>query len=138
MTKKTNRADADIKVVGRFIHRGCDATDGLLIGAAFKGNDFKPSTVYEIVDVLGQLQIRELGDSHIRPHTEPRYGRTGETWASSIEQLLNENGPALILTRQEMADVLYKRRRETMIKQYGIDTVAQWELEGKDLNDISY
>lgn len=127
-----------IKRVGRFIHRGCDENDGLLIGAAFKGNPFKPSTVYEIIDVFGELQVRELGDSHIRPHDEPRHGRNGETWASTIDQLLSENGPALILTREEYADLMYKRRRTTLIKEYGAEQVAEWELDGKDLNDISY
>lgn len=127
-----------IKTVGRFIHRGCDEKDGLLIGAAFRGNSFKPNTVYEIIDVLGQLTIREVGQSFIRGANEPQHGRTGETWGSSIEQLMTEHGPALVLTREEYAQVLYQRRRETLIKEYGPDQVTAWELEGKDLNDISY
>lgn len=127
-----------IRPVGRFIHRGCDENDGLLIGAAFKGNTFKPNTVYEIVDVLGELTIREVGLSFIRNMNEPRHGRVGETWGSSIEQIMNEHGPALILTRDEYAQILYQRHREMLIKQYSIEDVEAWEREGKDLNDIQY
>jgi hypothetical protein len=127
-----------IKPVGRFIHRGCDEKDGLLLGAAFIGNPFKPNTVYEIVDVLGELTVREVGQSFIRGTDEPRHGLVGETWGSSVEQLMTEHGPALILTREEYAQILYQRRRETLIKEYGADQVTEWELEGKDLNDIQY
>jgi hypothetical protein len=127
-----------IKTVGRFIHRGCDENDGLLIGAAFRGNSFKPNTVYEIVDVLGELTVREVGQSFILGANEPRHGRTGETWGSSVDQLMCEHGPALILTREEHAQILYQRHREMLIKQYSIEAVEAWELEGKDLNDIQY
>jgi len=127
-----------IKAVGRFIHRGCDANDGLLIGAAFHGNPFKPNTVYEVVDVLGQLTVREIGQSAILNMNEPRKSALASTWGSSIDELLVHRGATLVLTREEYAQVLYQRHREVLIKEYGAPQVSVWELQGKDLNDIQF
>ncbi|QIZ22917.1 Hypothetical protein (plasmid) [Pseudomonas putida] len=41
--------------VGRFVFRGCDEDDGLIVGAAMKGaNFFKRNAVYEIREILGE------------------------------------------------------------------------------------
>lgn len=129
-----------MKTIGRFIFRGHDENDGLILGASFKSHDFfKANTVYEIVDVFGDVTIREIGEAILtRAGEKPSESPCAQTWGSTVDQLLNELGPDLILTRKEYAQILYGRHREMLIKQYGEDSVVEWELEGKDLNDIRY
>lgn len=129
-----------IKTIGRIVFRGCDETDGLLIGATFRSNDFfKRNTVYEIRDVFGEISIHEIGESIVRHVGEPGTNSTANyTWGSTVGQLLDEMGPELVLTREEYKGILYGRRRDALIREYGAEQVAEWELEGKDLNDIDY
>lgn len=129
-------ADA-IKAVGRFIHRGSGPNDGMIIGSAFKNNPFKPNTLYEIVDVLGELVIREVGESIVAGEGETYHDSpVGHTWGSSIEHILNEQGKYLFLSRDEFAKVRYQEHRAFLINRYDLATIEKWELEGKDLNDI--
>lgn len=126
-----------IKSVGRFIHRGCDENDGLIIGAAFKGNPFKPNTVYEIVDVLGELVIREVGESFILgKNDKPPYPRYGDTWGSSVDQILSAHGKYLMLTRIEYMQQQIVEHREFLVRKYDEAQVAKWESEGRDLSEI--
>lgn len=129
-----------MKIIGRLVFRGCNDGDGLLIGASLRNHDFfKQNTVYEIRDVFGEISIHAIGESIVRHIGEEATNTNSNyTWGSSVDQLLVEMGPELILTREEYKGILYGRRRETLIKEYGAETVAEWELEGKDLNDISY
>lgn len=129
-----------MKVLGRFVFRGMDSNDGLIIGSSFKGHDFfLPNTVYEITDWMGQIVLRPVGESIV--------ARTGETyhdspvqrtWGSSFDQLVLELGPELLLTREEYAEIKKKRVREWLVKEFSEEQVAQWESEGKDLNEIQY
>jgi len=59
------------------------------------------------------------------------------TWGSSVNELLVELGPDLVLTREEYEGVLYQRRRQALIREHGADRVAEWERQGRDLNEIS-
>jgi hypothetical protein len=125
------------KAVGRFIHRGSGPNDGLILGAAFKNNPFKPNTLYEIVDILGELVIREVGESIIAGEGETYHDSPVQhTWGTSIEHVINEQGKHLFLSREELAKVHYQEHRAFLISRYDLATIEEWELEGKDLNDI--
>lgn len=95
------------KPVARFISRGCDEKDGLIIGSALRGSLFKPNTVYEIMDTMGEYVIREVGESIIAGVGE-KYedAPSGDTWASDIGCILNTHGKTLFLTREEYAQHL--------------------------------
>lgn len=129
-----------INALGRFVFRGCDDSDGLIIGAAFRRHAFfERNTVYEIREVLGELSIHAIGESIVRHVGEPgTNSNSNYTWGSTVGQLLDEMGQELILTREEYKTVLYGRRRQDLIREYGEDRVNEWELEGKDLNEITY
>lgn len=128
---------SEIKTVGRFINRGADDKDGLLIGTAFRNNPFKPNTVYEIVDILGELIIREVGKSIVADNSETfRDSPMQLTWGSSIEQVLNTAGKYLFLSRDEYAKVWTQEHRAFLVGRYDEETVKTWEGEGKDLADI--
>jgi hypothetical protein len=129
-----------MRAIGRFIFRGCNDADGLLVGASFQGHDFfKPNTVYEFREVLGEVSIHAIGESIIRHIGEPATNANSMlTWGSSIDQLLSETDKELVLTREEYKTILYGRRRQDLIREYGEDRVNEWELEGKDLNEITY
>jgi hypothetical protein len=129
-----------MRAIGRFIFRGCNDADGLLVGASFQNHDFfKPNTVYEFREVLGEVSIHAIGESIIRHIGEPATNVNSMlTWGSSIDQLLSETDKELVLTREEYKTILYGRRRNDLIREYGEDRVNEWELEGKDLNEITY
>lgn len=128
---------SQVKPVARFINRGTGEGDGLLIGAAFQNNPFKPNTIYEIVDVLGELIIREVGQSIVAGNNEThRESPVQLTWGSSIEHVLNDAGKYLFLSRQEYAQVRTQEHREFLVNRYDEETVKNWEREGKDLKDI--
>jgi hypothetical protein len=129
-----------VKALGRFVFRGCNDSDGLLIGVSFRNHEFfKRNTVYEIRDVFGEVSIHAVGESIIR-HIGEEVTNTNSmlTWGSSVNQLLDETGRELVLTREEYKQILYGRRRQDLIREYGEDRVNEWELEGKDLNEITY
>lgn len=126
-----------MKVVGRFIFRGCDDKDGLIIGASFRSHDFKPNTVYEIRDVVGELMVCEVGESIIAGrHETHQQAPSRDTWGSAIGDILANHGAELMLSRAEYAVLKYREHRQNLIKRYSIEQVVQWELEGKDLNEV--
>ena len=128
-----------MKAVGRFIFRGCDDKDGLIIGASFRSHDFKPNTVYEIRDVVGELMVCEVGESIIAGRDETYHeAPSRDTWGSAIGDILANHGAELMLSRAEYAVLKYRQHRQQLIKHYSVELVVPWELEGKDLNEVVF
>jgi hypothetical protein len=128
-----------MKAVGRFIFRGCDDKDGLIIGASFRSHNFKPNTVYEIRDVVGELMVCEVGESIIAGRDETyQEAPSRDTWGSAIGDILANHGAELMLSRAEYAVLKYRQHRQQLIKHFSVEQVVQWELEGKDLNEVVF
>jgi hypothetical protein len=128
-----------MKAVGRFIFRGCDDKDGLIIGASFRSHNFKPNTVYEIRDVVGELMVCEVGESIIAGRDETYHeAPSRDTWGSAIGDILANHGAELMLSRAEYAVLKYRQHRQQLIKHFSVEQVVQWELEGKDLNEVVF
>lgn len=92
-----------MRSIARLVTRMQGEGDGLMLGVTLNGhNFFKPSTVYELRDVLGVITIVEIGpalpategqrytDSPIRVH-----------WASNIEDVMCIAGKTLYLSQDE-------------------------------------
>lgn len=100
-----------MKRVARFILRASDddpEKGGLILGSCFKGQDhFKPSEVWEIQEIMGELVLKRVGDSHI---TE-RNGLIA-SWCMDIGAIMDMAGRYLLLTVQELRAVIEKEERE--------------------------
>lgn len=100
-----------MKRVARFILRPSDdepEKGGLIIGACFKGQKyFKPNEVWEVQEIMGELVLKRVGDSHI---TE-RNGLIA-SWCMDIGAILEITGRYLLLTVQELRAVIEKEERE--------------------------
>lgn len=101
---------AGIKAVGRFINRGTDSNDGMLIGVAFKGSPLKENTVYQIIEAQGELVIREVGPSVIANHRSERWDESPVelSWVSLEEQLNISYEKELFLSREEYNESVRK------------------------------
>jgi hypothetical protein len=100
-----------MKTIARFITRLQGEGDGLFIGSLFhSGKDFlKPNTVYEIVDVLGQLTIKEVGQGTGAGHDNCVSRNLGHkdvqfSWASDIRHVL-DIGKSFLLTVDEYREL---------------------------------
>jgi hypothetical protein len=86
--------------VARIITRG-DANGhvDLLLGAAFKDQQvFKPNRVYELVEVFGEIIIRDIGTCIIE--NDASWSAVAN-WGQGVNRLLDEQGTALYLTQEE-------------------------------------
>lgn len=88
-----------MKTIARLVTRMIDENDGLMIGILMKNNNFfKPQTVYEIVNILGELVIKEVGPSCISlKKTERSY----VSWSQDISYILSVSEKCLWLTQKE-------------------------------------
>lgn len=107
MLHDTNKNQV-ITPIARFTTRLQGEGDGLFVGAVFRqGKDiFKPNTVYEIVDVMGDLTIREVGmasgageDNCVSNSMHEH--KTFFHWAEDIGNIIAHNGKELFLTLKE-------------------------------------
>ncbi len=90
-----------MKKLLRFIIRpapesGEPNTDGLLVGACFKGHNLKPGHVYEVSEIMDTLVVKDVGESHI-----PVRSPGGSCWGNEIGHLVDCWGKFLILTKDE-------------------------------------
>lgn len=100
----------------RFVRRDTDNPDdkdGLIVGCVTRdGHDtFKRGYVYEIVDVLGEHVLREVGPSWIKPTIQSgrRVVNDGEVcevknnacWGQDVGTVLNCAGNHIILSEEE-------------------------------------
>lgn len=91
----------ELPVVARIVTRLTDDKDGLCLMTLMKTHGrkhFKPETVYEIVEVLGELQIIEVGPSIVKSG-EPMV--PGLHWGRSVSDILSEGGAYLWLSQDE-------------------------------------
>lgn len=103
-------------LLARFVIRDsgeADSKDGLFVGTLTQAGikRFGRGHVFEIVEVLDEVLIKDLGPSYIKPTIES--GRTkvcgGEThavkntvcWSTEIGSILNFEGKHLFLTEAE-------------------------------------
>jgi len=96
-----------MKTVARILTRLQGEGDGLFVGALFKGGTefFKPNTIYEIRECLGELRIVEVGQaSGAGPDncasTRLHDNGTQFSWASEIGHVIAQ-GPTIFLTHEE-------------------------------------
>jgi hypothetical protein len=96
-----------MKTVARILTRLQGEGDGLFVGALFKGGTefFKPNTIYEIRECLGELRIVEVGQAAgAGPNNcASGYNRDNGTqfsWAEDIGNVLAKGG-RIFLTREE-------------------------------------
>ncbi len=78
-----------------------DGTARLGLTVLFKSQTFfKPGKVYEFVEILGEILIKEVGDSWIKRSVEGRH----VCWGNSIDGILNGAGNTISLTEEEYLD----------------------------------
>ena len=72
--------------------------DKLILGCSFQSGRLKPGVVYEIVDFMGQIMIREVGESACKM-TRPDSKGDSWTWPSFLKLIHYtidmENMPAI-------------------------------------------
>ena len=106
-----------MKAVARFVTRLQGEGDGLFIGALMSQGVFKPNTVYEIREILGELSIREVGmacgagpNNCVSNNVVD--GKAMFHWACEIGHIIAMHGRHMFLTLKEYADVLEKYKEE--------------------------
>ena len=106
-----------MKTVARFVTRLQGEGDGLFIGALMSQGVFKPNTVYEIKEILGELTIQEVGmacgagpDNCVSSSLGD--GKTMFHWACEIGHIIAMHGRHMFLTLKEYAAVLEKYKEE--------------------------
>ena len=105
-----------MKTIARLVTRMQGVDDGLMIGCVLKDhNYFKPSTVYQIVEVCGGIMLQEVGeatpakenetvaDSPVRAH-----------WSCEIGHVIGSVGQYLFLTRDEVRQIMASRQNEQL------------------------
>jgi hypothetical protein len=86
-----------IKPLARLVFRGSGKNDGLIIGSSIKEhNFFKPNTVYELREVLGEVVIKEVGPSWLGD-------RKRQEWSRTIGDILDIHGSRAFLSKEEYA-----------------------------------
>ena len=89
-----------MKVIARMVVR--DEEDGTArLGLTILRKSqpfFKPGKVYEFVEILGEILIKEVGDSWIKSHVD--VGRP-VCWGNSIDGILRGAGNMISLTEEE-------------------------------------
>lgn len=92
----------------RLVTRLCEPGDGLVLGIMLKGGVgyLKPSTVYELSEVAGQLLLREVGRA-LPAHDGEKVtdAPLHLTWGQDVAQILGIGGPYLALSREEFASL---------------------------------
>ena len=103
--------DMIYKRVGRIVVRpNKDGTDdNLILGSSFDAGVFKPGFVYEILEFLGEIVIREVGESSTKySFNEKPIG--GSVWCHDANTII-KNGTHL-LTEKEYRENVHDSRNE--------------------------
>lgn len=97
-----------MRTVARFVTRMQGEGDGLFIGSLYKGaeNAFKPNTVYEIREVMGEKQIVEVGQGiGAGPNNcvsdMMSEGKTPFHWGQHIGDIIAWHGSTMFMTYEE-------------------------------------
>ena len=106
-----------MKTVARFVTRLQGEGDGLFIGVLMSQGVFKPNTVYEIKEILGELTIREVGmacgagsDNCVSNNLSD--GKAMFHWACEIGHIIAMHGRHMFLTLKEYEAWHEKYREE--------------------------
>lgn len=95
-----------LKTVARFATRATDASGkvDLILGAAWKNETvFKPDTIYEIREMMGQLTVVEVGPSAAKLEETPK-----SIWDCGIEAVVTCYRARWLLTLKEWKDACKK------------------------------
>lgn len=94
-----------MKTIARLVTRLQGEGDGLMIGATLNDhNFFKPNTVYEIRDIMGQHVIVEVGQGVMAQENETvADSPVRQHWGTEIGYLIGAVGGKMFLTRKEFA-----------------------------------
>lgn len=102
-----------ITPVARFVTRMQGKDDGLFFGSVFKAgkDNFKPNTVYEIVDILGTLTIVEVGQgvgagSDNCVSNSMSEGKALFHWGQDIGNIISSYGKHMFLTFKEYMQLI--------------------------------
>ena len=102
-----------VNPVARFVTRLQGEDDGLFVGAILKDGKswFEPNTVYQIEDVMGVLQIREVGKAS-GAESGQKLGEDNTLWhwAQDIGDIIARWGTRMFLTKKEYASILVNER----------------------------
>jgi hypothetical protein len=106
-----------MKTIARLVTRddgNNDGSDGLILGARLRGDTFfKPGRVYEVIECLGEVTIKDIGPSCI-----PKAGTlhvdspVGYTWANSLTDIMAGLSKYVYLTAQEFKSLVLGKERE--------------------------
>ena len=106
-----------MKTVARFVTRLQGDGDGLFIGALMSQGVFKPNTVYEIKEILGELTIQEVGmacgagpDNCVSSSLGD--GKTMFHWGCEIGHIIAMHGRHMFLTIEEYKALIQKLKEE--------------------------
>ncbi len=96
-----------MKTVARFVTRLQGKGDGLFIGAMMQEGAFKPNTVYEIKEIMGEYIISEVGmaagaGSDNCVSNSMSENKTMFHWVCDIGNIIAVHGKHLFLTLKEL------------------------------------
>ncbi len=96
-----------MKTVARFVTRLQGKGDGLFIGAMMQEGTFKPNTVYEINEIMGEFVIKEVGmaagagPDNCASNMQNE-GKTLFHWGMEIGSIIAYHGKHVFLTLKEL------------------------------------
>ena len=108
-----------MKRVARFVTRLQGKGDGLFVGSLTNEGAFKPNTVYEIHEVLGEYVIKEIGmacgagNDNCVTNTMSS-GEAMFHWGCEIGDLLGMHGKHILLTLEEYKGLVQACKAEDL------------------------
>ncbi|CAD5377329.1 hypothetical protein OF001_U20256 [Pseudomonas sp. OF001] len=104
-----------MNLIARLVVRdeGKDNAPRLILGTLTQQQEFfKKGTVYEVVEMLGEIVIREVGPTCLAGEGETyRDSPIGLHWIGhSVDEVLSRGGKMLFLTRPEAQQVVDQQR----------------------------
>jgi hypothetical protein len=93
-----------MKMLGRFITRPANKNQpDLILGGFMKEQDFfKPGKVYELREIMGTVQIVEVGDCVVANCPKQKDDIPDvPSWGNSVENILLTLGNKFLLTKKE-------------------------------------
>ncbi len=101
-----------IETVGRILTRPTkDGKPDVVIGACFKKQTaLKPNRIYEIVSVLGELILRDLGESVVGKKIKESFN-CDICWGHDINTIL-EGSDNKWLTKEELVSKIAKEKKK--------------------------
>lgn len=94
------------KPIARLVFRGSGKNDGLILGVSIKGhNFFKPNTVYELQEIMGEILIKEVGPSWLGAD------KNRKEWGRTIGDIVEFNKGYAYLTKKEYDKALEQKKK---------------------------